>query len=176
MTLRRLGFVLGFVFLLVPAAARADGHRAGFMAAASDLKASSLWGFHTTADVVFGDISQPGWWPKYFSLIGDFSVHNGSHDGVDDVTIKTGFVGGGVRFALSDTSPIVGGVHLLFGGVSGDGGNGTVGVGALLEWVPMRTHEGINPGVRVQIDYLNRDGSQNFTRITIGGVIRFKTH
>jgi hypothetical protein len=172
MTLRRLGFVLGFAFLLVPAVARADGHRAGFMAGASDLKASSFWGFHTTADYVFADISKPGW-QKYVTLIADFSVHSGSHDSDSDKT-KAGFGGVGMRFARSQHSPVVGGVHLLLGGVSSNDSNKTLGVGALLEIAPWRASQPMNVGFRVQWDYLNRAGDQNYNRISIGGVIRLK--
>jgi hypothetical protein len=172
MTLRRLGFVLGFVFLLNPAVASADAHRAGFMAGGSDLKASSFWGFHTTADYVFADISKPGW-HKYLTLIGDFSVHEGSHS-EDGGKTKTGFGGVGLRFAMSDQSPIVGGIHILGGGVSGDDSNKTLGFGALLEVVPWRTKTPMNIGFRVQWDYLNRAGDQNFNRISFGGVIRLK--
>jgi|SoiMethySBSTD1v2_1073268.scaffolds.fasta_scaffold15053_3 hypothetical protein len=172
MTLRRLGFVLGFVFLLFPAVTRADAHRAGFMAGGSDLRASSFWGFHTTADYVFADISKPGW-HKYLTLIGDFSVHSGSHDSDSDKT-KAGFAGVGLRFAMSDDSPIVGGIHVLGGAVSGDDSNKTLGFGALVEIAPWRAKKPMNVGFRVQWDYLNRAGDQNYNRITIGGVIRLK--
>jgi hypothetical protein len=171
MTLRRLGFVLGFVFLLFPAAVRADEHRAGIFGGFSYMEASNLWGFHTTGEVVpyhYGPNSRF----KFFPVIADFSLHNGTHEGAD-LTVKTGLFGVGARKVVGQKQVIA--AQLMFGWVSGAGSNGTTSFGTLYEYLPRRTEMGWHWGVRVQYDYLNRSGDQNFHRASIGVVFRDKT-
>ncbi len=84
MRMRFFGIALGF--LLVPAVALADGHRAGFYGGGSGASGSSMWGFHTTADFTFYDFTNPQSKLRYVGVLDDFSVLSGTHNGAD-VTI-----------------------------------------------------------------------------------------
>jgi hypothetical protein len=168
--LRRLCVAL--LFMLVPAVASADGHRAGFFGGGSYLKASSLGGFHVSGDVVFGDVTTPSKY-KYFSLVGDFSLHSGTHDG-EDTTIKLFMGGASMKFAASDTSPHVGSVHGLFGGANGGGDTVFVtAIGGAYEFIKHRDGDR-QVGFRVQVDGVIPKDGDKFLRASAGVVFRFR--
>ena len=166
MPLRHLCIALGF--LLVPAIASADGHRAGIFGGGSYLKASSLGGVHATFDVVPKDTL------KNFTLIGDFAIHSGTHDEVDG-TIKMFFGGVGWAFPANDTTSHVPGVHAVFGGVNGGGDTvfGTA-IGGSYQYILDRSANK-QLGFRVQVDGVFPKGAgDNFLRVSGGVVFRFK--
>src|SRR5262245_14390537 len=171
MTLRRLGFGCVLVWLLSPAVVSADEHRAGLFAGFSDLKGSNLLGAHFTGD--FAPLYQGHAELKRLSVIGDFSVNHGTHQGAD-VTIKTGLIGGGYEIPMGHSKQAIAGQALL-GWVSGAGDNGTLALGALYEYLPHHGKLGWQWGVRVQYDHLNRKGEQNFHRVSVGIAFRDKT-
>ena len=168
MRMRFFGIALGLLFF-VPAVVSADGHRAGVFAGGSYMDASRLWGNHTTGEYTLFDIKT---WRKNIVIIGDFAVHGGSHDG-DEAGPKTGLGGAGFRWAHSDTAKWVVGGHVLGGGISGPGGNGTMAWGGVFEILPERNTEGWHPGFRFQYDFLDREG-ENFHRYSAGVVFRLK--
>lgn len=173
MTLRRLGFVLGFVFVLFPAIASADAHRAGIYGGVSGAFASKLLGAHTTFDLALGEYTTDSKY-KYVNLIYDFSIHDGKHNDAD-LTIKTGLTGLGVRFARSSTSDHVFGGHFLVGGVSGFDDCFATAVGGLYEIVFHRSTTGWQKAIRVQYDYVGIKGdTDGFHRLSAGIDFRFK--
>jgi hypothetical protein len=162
MLLRRLWIVLAF--LLVPAVASADAHRAGAFGGGSYLKASSLLGYHFAGDVVPIDKGVF----QYITLIGDFSIHAGSHNGSTDM-VKTTVGGPGFAFAIGD-HVITG--HALFG----DGlGEGTVKVtGGSWEYLIHRLSPGWQKGLKVQVDRIFVNDLDDAWRISVGAVFRYK--
>lgn len=171
MLLRRL-CIIALAFVLIPAVANADGHRAGFFGGGSYLKASSLGGFHVSGDIVFGDVTTANAY-KYFSLVGDFSLHKGTHDG-GDATIKLFMGGVSKKFAASDTSPHVGSIHGLLGGANGAGDTTFVGaVGGAYEFIAHREADK-QVGFRVQVDGIFPKDGDNFLRASAGVIFRFK--
>ena len=168
MRMRLFGIALGFFF--IPAVASADGHRAGIFAGGSYMDASRLWGNHTSGEYTLGSIPS---WRKNIVVIGDFSVHGGSHDGTE--AGPRSLLGGlGGRLLLSSHQNLVIGGHVLFGGIAGSGENDTVGYGAVFEILPERDTLGWHPGFRFQYDFLDRKG-ENFHRYSAGVVFRLKT-
>ena len=161
MPLRRLWIVLGF--LLLPAVASADGHRAGLFGGGSYLRGSSLWGVHASGD----------WAPftyRKFIFIGDLSVHSGTHDGAD-VTIKTFMGGGGWAFPKGDHVVTL---HGLGGGVRGGGSRKVGAVGGSYAFVAHRLAAGWQKGIGVQVDRILIKEADDFWRVSAGVVIRYK--
>lgn len=176
MRLRFCGIALGLLFF-VPAVASADAHRWGFGGGGSGASGSKVYGFYTSAEVVLADFTiMHGSVYKYVTLIGDFAMTGGSHEGVD-FTRKTGGVGPGLRFSENAKSKHVGGTHAVFGKATSADGQETrfaTAVGALYEFVPHRAEAGWETAFRVQYDYIISKGDGNsFHRFSFGGVIRF---
>ncbi len=172
MVLRRL--VIACAFAFVPAVASADGHRAGLFGGGSYLRASNLGGFHVAGDVTLADLSLPNGKFKYFSLLGDFSLHKGTHEGAD-VTLKTFTGGASFKLAASDTSKNLGGVHFQIGGINGGGGTELVFVvGGTYEYIPHRDRDE-QWGFRTQVDgVIPKDGDNKFLRVSAGVLYRWK--
>ena len=163
--LRRLWVVLAF--LLVPAAASADDHRA-FFGAGSALHASTLGGFHASGEVrpLHLDATWGG-----LTIIGDFSLHSGTHEGAD-VTFKTVAGGVGWRVATADGKH-AGRVHGLFGGANAEGNTEFVTIlGGAYEFVPGGTASRF--AIRGQVDGIIPKEGDKFVRISGGVVFRFK--
>jgi hypothetical protein len=176
MRLRFFGIALGLLFF-VPAVASADAHRWGFGGGGSGASGSKRYGFYTSGEVVVADFIAHESVYKYVTLIGDFAMTGGSHEGVD-ITRKTGGVGPGLRFSKNATSPHVGGTHAIFGKATSADGQDTrfaTAIGGLYEFVPHRDEVGWETAFRVQYDYVISKGDGNsFHRFSFGGVIRFK--
>ena len=174
MRLRFFGIALGLV--LVPAVASADAHRWGFGGGGSGASGSKRYGFYLSGEVVVADFIAHESVYKYVTLIGDFNMTGGSHEGVD-ITRKTGGVGPGLRFSKNATWPHVGGVHAILGKATSADGLETrfaTAIGGLYEFVPHRATAGWETAFRVQYDYILSKGDGNsFHRFSFGGVIRF---
>jgi hypothetical protein len=172
MLLRRLWIVLAF--LLVPAVASADAHRAGFFVGGSYLKASTLAGFHVMGDIVPCKVPTESKC-KYVALVGDFGLYGGSHDEDADFKIKTFMGGVSMKFASSPTSGQVGSVHALFGGAKGSGGDTEFvsTVGGAYEYIFHRA-EPKQCGFRFQMDGIIPKEGDKFLRVSAGFIIRFR--
>jgi hypothetical protein len=171
MRLRPFGIAIGF--LLVPVVASADTHRWGFYGAGSYAKASNLFGFQTSGDVAVGEFMTSEGWYKALTVIGDFSVHAGEHQGVD-TRLKVFQVGPGFRKAASSTSKHVVGAHALYGSTLGDAGRFAQTYGGSYEFAPHRVENGWDTAFRVQYDVVVPNGADNnFQRFSFGGVIRY---
>lgn len=171
MRLRPIWIALGFLF--VPAVASADTHRWGAGAAGSYANASNLYGFHLSGDVAVGEfITRQGWY-KAVTVIGDYSIHAGEHDG-SDVRVKVLQFGPGFRKAASEKSQHVFGAHALYGKTLGDAGRFAQTYGGSYEFAPHRVENGWDTAFRVQYDVVVPNGvDNNFQRFSFGGVIRF---
>jgi hypothetical protein len=164
---------LVFAFLLVPAVASADAHRAGLFGGGSYLRASSLGGFEISGDVVLCELPTTSKL-KFFSVVGDFGLYKGTHDDVD-VTIKTFMGGGALRFARNEPSPHVGSVHVLVGGAKATGGDTefAAAVGGAYDYIIHRG-EPKQYGFRVQVDGILPKEGDKFLRVSGGVVVRFR--
>ncbi|HEY7474120.1 MAG TPA: hypothetical protein VH679_03850 [Vicinamibacterales bacterium] len=163
MLLRRLSIVLAF--LMVPAVASADAHRAGAFGGGSFLKASTITGVHVSGE--YGPFDHTKF--KGVTVLADFSCHFlGKHDGSDD-NVKTTLFGGGYEYPIGD--------HIFtVRGLVGDSiGEGTAkAVGGSWEWVLHRLEPGWQKGFRVQVDHIFLNDIDDAWRISVGGVIRYK--
>ncbi|HYN09062.1 MAG TPA: hypothetical protein VES67_16885 [Vicinamibacterales bacterium] len=167
--LRRLWIVLAF--LLVPAVANADGHRAGIFAGGSFMRASEIVGVHTSTELVlFKSL------PRLLVIPDDISIHRGQHES-GRVTVTTVMWGGGWSLAPTDDTKHAPSVHLLIGGVQGMGNDAdlAMAVGGVYQLVD-RNVMGWEIGVQAQYDYFffPRTDAQNFHRVSGGLVFRKK--
>jgi hypothetical protein len=161
--LRRLWIVLAF--LLVPAVASADDHRAIF-GGGSGLKASKLGGIHLSFEAAPSE-TDPAL--KCLLFIGDFGLHTGTHDGAD-VTIKT--FAGGVGWRIAPGAKHSGQVHGLFGGANSEGNTEFVTIlGAAYELLVSDSPKRI--AIRGQVDGIIPKEGDKFLRFSGGVVFRF---
>jgi hypothetical protein len=160
--------------LLFPAAVHADDHRADRFGGFSRSGGSSLFGVHVTDAVTLPNS------PKYdLALLGDLSLHFGSHNGND--TARVTFLGG-IRWTFAPDAtrqpkhlPFV---QALLGGVYthdgvADGTEPAVGLGAGWDYVPARGGAREAWALRAQLDYII-SGGEDFSRFSAGVVYRFK--
>ena len=149
----------------------ADGHRAGLFAAYSKASGSTLHGVHVAYDTLFKPKPERY---KYVTLMGDFSAHNGKHNG-EDVTLITVMVGAHFSRALSDDGrgrQHSVGAHWLGGGVFNDGNSPATAVGATYDFVFKPDRAGL--ALRVQYDRVFRGGDAvGYDRMSFGGVWRW---
>lgn len=166
MRIRLSWFVVAFVvMLLMPAAARADGHRAGLFGGFSVAEGSVLNGANLTFDYAGKDAAK-----KYFAVMADYSVHDG--DGFKR-QIFTGGVSASRRF-----NRVVVAAHGLLGGVWGDGSSdvaGTFGADFEVIAVPkVLTPSAVQIAPLVRADYIVRGGpAPSFWRVSTGLVVRW---
>jgi len=158
---------VALAILLVPAIARADGHRAGLFGAYSAAHGSVLQGVHVNFDYA-GTGTTPA--AKIWAAMVDYSVHDG--DGFQRHTF-TGGLSGSHRL-----NQVVVGFQALGGRVWGDGSADWAGTfGAAFEWVGSPTAarmNGVHCAPRVQTDWIVRSGkAESFWRVSTGIVVRF---
>ena len=155
-------------FLVVPTAASADGHRAGFGGGPSYGNGSSFWGFHVTGDWSPGSPAQ-----KYLSLVGDFSaLFNKEGD------ITTFMAGPSASYAVvHDTRRLILSSHVLFGGSQGSADINKAGaIGFGVEFVP-RAKADREVAWRVRYDRVIRGADEHdFHRVSVGVIYRWMKH
>ena len=179
---------LAVAVLLIPAAARADDHRADRFGGFSRAGGSSLFGVHVTDAIT---LPSRGMTNRDLALLGDLSVHVGSRtpgrsqgraDDQHDVTRIT-FLGG-LRWTFAkdvadrqQQPKLLPFVHGLLGGVyTHDRANDASiagGVGGGLDYVLRRGEPREAWATRVQVDYIV-SGQEDFVRVSAGIVYRFR--
>jgi hypothetical protein len=184
MRIRRSWFVLGM--LLLPAAVRADDHRADFYGAFSWAHGSSLLGFHESYSLLIPQVTSKdlSW------VIGDLGLNFGSRDG-SDVTKVTALTGPRLSLGLRQNKKNVLFGHALVGVAHTNDGDTdptdfAVALGGGWEYLPKReSTEPYKPGesprplkplwgLRVQVDYVFRNGdTDGFARVSAGLIYRF---
>jgi hypothetical protein len=176
MRTRLLGFVLGL--LAIPSVALADSHRwDGFIAGGGGNGASSLFSFHQTASI-FPFYGRKDSILTNVSLVADWATQFGKHD---DGTRVTQFP---LSFGGRYTQPLgsehfqpyaqVLGSWIYTNDGAADATDGALVVGFGLDWV--KTPHGVSTGygLRLAVDYFDRNSArENFWRVSGGVVFRF---
>jgi hypothetical protein len=157
--------LLALALLLVPAAAGADGHRAGGYGGGGFQKSKATGLLHFGFDFV-----PPHEAFNRLPIAVDFSLPLGDDD--DDDVVKT-FAAGVLLPAvrLGHDDHLLSG-RLLIGRSLGQGAAGIVGVS--YEYVNNRLQPGVQHGFRVQADGIFVDEAPAHFRLTAGYVIRYK--
>jgi hypothetical protein len=175
MRIRRSWFVLGM--LLLPAAVRADDHRADLYGAFSWAHGSSLLGFHESYSLLIPQVTSKdlSW------VIGDLGLNFGSQGG-RDVTKVTALTGPRLSLGLRENKKNVLFGHALVGVAHTNDGDTdptdfAVALGGGWEYLPNRPKLNDPPkplwGLRVQVDYVFRNDTDGFTRVSAGLIYRF---
>jgi hypothetical protein len=159
---------IALAILLVPAIARADGHRARFFGAYSLAQGSVLKGAHINVDYV-GDRTKY----DYLAPTVDYSVHDG--DGFQRHTFTAG-----VNVSHRYKHVVVAG-QALGGRVWGDGSADWAGsFGGVIELIGIgsptdaRLEKGVWVSPRIQSDWIVRSGEgDSFWRFSTGFVVRW---
>jgi hypothetical protein len=170
MRVRRPWFLA--VFLLIPTAAQAHGHRADFYAAVSVAKGSTLWGTQQTLG-----LTSPRPRSHDMSIVGDLGVYKGTDSDLDVTRIT--FMGG-VRWWGPGTAGykhraygqiLAGGVHDHRG--EEDATDPALAFGIGYEFNPHGEERDSGLAARAQIDYVKvfQDG-ESFPRFSAGIVYR----